>query len=65
LRERRKQSEVGREGGREGGRDLGGKMDGRGQWERDRGEPNLIFGEGKGLQSRGPAERMQTSNLRK
>jgi hypothetical protein len=30
-----------------------------------RGEPDLVLGEGKELKPRGPAERMETSNLRK
>ena len=27
-----------------------------------RGEPDLVFGEGKGMKSRGPEERMETDN---
>ena len=30
-----------------------------------RGEPDLVFGEGKGMKSRGPEERMETDNLRR
>jgi hypothetical protein len=29
------------------------------------GEPDLVLGEGKGLKSQGPAERMETGNLGK
>ena len=28
-------------------------------------EPDVLLGEGKGLKPRGPAERMETGNLRK
>jgi hypothetical protein len=38
------------------GRDLGGKGAGRG-------EPDLVLGEGKGLDTREPAERTKTGNL--
>jgi hypothetical protein len=44
------------------GRGLGRKV-GRGWWGRD--EPDLVLGEGKGLKPRGPAERMETGNLRR
>jgi hypothetical protein len=41
--------------------DLGGKVDGERVGER--GEPDLVLGEGKGLKPWGPAERMETGNL--
>jgi hypothetical protein len=42
----------------EGGRDLHGRREGRG-------EPDLVLSEVKGLKPRGPAERMETGNLRR
>ena len=42
---------------------MGGKVDWvRGKWE-ERGECDLVLGEGKKSQARGPAERMETDNL--
>jgi hypothetical protein len=46
----------------EGGRGyLGGKVDAGAVW--GRGETDLVLGEGKGLKTQGPAERMETGNL--
>jgi hypothetical protein len=45
LVERRKQSQV----GREGGRDLGGKVDWVGKAVGERREHDLVLGKGKGL----------------
>jgi hypothetical protein len=44
----------------EGGKNLGGKVDRVGV---GRGELDLVLGEGKGLKTQGPAERMETGNL--
>jgi hypothetical protein len=50
LGERRKQSQVRWEGGRERGRDFGGNVDGvGGQGVGDKGKPDLVLGQGKGL----------------
>ena len=47
----------------EGGRDVGGKLT---DWVVVVvGEPDLVFGEGKRLKPQGPAERMETGNLRR
>jgi hypothetical protein len=49
---------------REGGRNLRGKVEGvRSLWEK--GKPDLLLGEGERLKPWGPAERMETGNLRK
>ena len=44
----------------EGWKDLGGKVN----WGGGR-EPDLVLGEGKGLKPQGPAEKMETGNLRR
>ena len=60
MGERRKQSQVGKEGGTWERKCMG--------WEERvgvRGKPDLVLGEGKGLKLAGLAERMETGNLRK
>jgi hypothetical protein len=61
LAREKKQSQVGRERGTWEGKLM---VDGAGGVRR-RGEPDLVLGEGKGQKPWGPAERMETGNLRK
>jgi hypothetical protein len=54
--ERRKQSQIGREGGTWEGKFMG--VGGRGN-------PDRVLGEGKGLKPWGPAERVEKGNLKR
>jgi hypothetical protein len=60
--EREKKAIASGEAEREGGRDLGGKVDGG---RVGRGEPDHVLTEGKILKPWGPAERVETVNLRR